>query len=53
MPAQEMQSYAEYLGVANKIKVTDWYTNSLVDYANDFDHQAIINMAKNYKAPMP
>ena len=53
MPASEMQSYAEYLGVANKVTVTDWYTNSLVDYANDFDHQAIINMAKNYKAPTP
>jgi NitT/TauT family transport system substrate-binding protein len=53
MPPSEMQSYAEYLGVANKVKVTDWYTNSLVDYANDFNRQAIINMAKHYKAPMP
>jgi NitT/TauT family transport system substrate-binding protein len=53
MPPSEMQSYASYLGVANKIKVTDWYTNSLVAYANDFDHQAIIKMAENYKAPTP
>jgi NitT/TauT family transport system substrate-binding protein len=53
MPPAEMQSYASYLGVAKKIKVTDWYTNSLIDYANDFDHQAIINMAKHYKAPTP
>ena len=53
MPPSEMQSYAEYLGVASKVTVTDWYTNSLVAYANNFDHQAIINMAKNYKAPTP
>jgi NitT/TauT family transport system substrate-binding protein len=53
MPPSEMESYAEYLGVANKVTVTDWYTNSLVAYANNFNHQAIINMAKNYKAPMP
>ena len=48
-----MLSYARYLGVGSKVKVTDWYTNSLIDYANDFDHQAIINMAKHYKAPNP
>lgn len=53
MPPAEMQSYAEFLGVAGKVKVTDWYTNSLVAYANDFNHQAIVNMAKHYKAPMP
>jgi ABC-type nitrate/sulfonate/bicarbonate transport system substrate-binding protein len=53
MPPAEMQSYATYLGVANQVNVTDWYTNSLVAYANDFDHQAIIKMAENYKAPTP
>jgi ABC-type nitrate/sulfonate/bicarbonate transport system substrate-binding protein len=53
MPPSEMQSYANYLGVANKVKITDWYTNSLVAYANDFNHQAIINKAKNFKAPTP
>jgi NitT/TauT family transport system substrate-binding protein len=53
MPPAEMASYAQFLGVSGQVTVTDWYTNSLVDYANDFNHQAIINMAKNYKAPNP
>jgi hypothetical protein len=33
--------------------VTQFYTNDLIAYANDFDQQAIINQAKSYQAPMP
>ena len=53
MPPDGNGRYAQFLGVSGKVTVTDWYTNSLVAYANDFNHQAIINMAKNYKAPNP
>jgi NitT/TauT family transport system substrate-binding protein len=53
MPAKEMQSYADYLGLKGKVNVSKWYTNSLVAYANDFNKQAIINQAKHYKAPNP
>ena len=53
MPPTEMQAYANYLGLKGKVNVKDWYTNSLVDYANDFNKAAIIKMAKDYKPPMP
>jgi ABC-type nitrate/sulfonate/bicarbonate transport system substrate-binding protein len=53
MPPDLMQNYAKFLGVEGKVDVTQFYTNDLIAYANDFDQQAIINQAKSYQAPMP
>jgi NitT/TauT family transport system substrate-binding protein len=53
MPPDLMQNYAKFLGIEGKVDVTQFYTNDLIAYANDFDQQAIINQAKSYQAPMP
>lgn len=53
MPPNLMSNYVDFLGLNGKVDITQWYTNDLIAYANDFDQQAIINQAKNYKAPMP
>lgn len=53
MPPNLMNNYVSFLGLTGKVDVTKYYTNDLIAYANDFDQQAIINQAKNYKAPMP
>jgi hypothetical protein len=53
MPPDLMQNYAKFLGIDGKVDITKYYTNDLIAYANDFDQQAVINQAKNYKAPTP
>jgi NitT/TauT family transport system substrate-binding protein len=53
MPADLMQNYVKFLGLDGKVDLSQFYTNDLIDYANDFDQQAIINQAKNYQAPTP
>jgi NitT/TauT family transport system substrate-binding protein len=53
MPPNLMSNYIDFLGLNGKVDISQWYTNDLIAYANDFDQQAIINQAKNYKAPMP
>jgi NitT/TauT family transport system substrate-binding protein len=53
MPPDKMQAYNQFLGLTGKVDITKYYTNDLIAYANDFDQQAIINQAKNYKAPNP
>lgn len=53
MPPNLIQNYVDYLGLHGKVDATKYYTNDLIAYANDFDQQAVINQAKNYKAPTP
>jgi hypothetical protein len=53
MPADLMQNYVKFLGLDGKVDLSQFYTNDLIDYANDFDQQAVINQAKNYQAPTP
>jgi NitT/TauT family transport system substrate-binding protein len=53
MPPNLIDNYVNYLGLGGKVDATKWYTNDLIAYANDFDQQAIIDQAKNYKAPTP
>jgi NitT/TauT family transport system substrate-binding protein len=53
MPPNLIDNYVAFLGLNGKVDATKYYTNDLIDYANDFDQQAIINQAKNYKAPTP
>jgi NitT/TauT family transport system substrate-binding protein len=53
MPPNLIDNYVSFLGLNGKVDATKYYTNDLIAYANDFDQQAIINQAKNYKAPTP
>jgi NitT/TauT family transport system substrate-binding protein len=53
MPPELIDNYVDFLGLKGKVDATKYYTNDLISYANDFDQQAIMNQAKNYKAPTP
>ena len=47
---EEWLAYIKYVGLSDKISDPDrFFTNELIDEANNFDAQAVIQTAKNYK----
>lgn len=53
VPAENMESFQQYLKDTGQLEelidVSRYYTNDMIAEINDFDRQAIIDMAKNYK----
>jgi NitT/TauT family transport system substrate-binding protein len=53
VPAERMESFQEYLKDTDQLEelidVSRYYTNDMIDEINDFDRQAIIDMANNFK----